>query len=66
VEMNMNHIHLYDLFRRVLSLSDGKAADFVMAVEDLTGLKFEANKDLLASKNKIHLLEQSVEKELFL
>jgi hypothetical protein len=28
--MSMNHIRLYDLFRRELHLSDDKAADFVM------------------------------------
>jgi hypothetical protein len=57
--MSMNHIRLYDLFRRELHLSDGKAADFVMAVEEVTGSAFDANKELLATKNDIHLLEQS-------
>ena len=60
----MNHIRLYDLFRRELHLSDDKAADFVMAVEDITGLAIDANKELLATKKDIHSLEQSLRKEI--
>jgi hypothetical protein len=60
VEMSMNHIRLYDLFRRELHLSDDKAADFVMAVEEVSGLAFDVNKELLATKNDIHLSEQSM------
>jgi hypothetical protein len=60
----MNHIRLYDLFRRELHLSDDKAADFVMAVEGITGLAIDANKELLATKKDIHSLEQSMRKEI--
>jgi hypothetical protein len=56
----MNHIRLYDLFRRELHLSDDKAADFVMAVEDITGLAIDANKELLATKKDIHSLEKDI------
>ncbi|HEY4936840.1 MAG TPA: hypothetical protein VII44_09685 [Puia sp.] len=64
MEMSMNHIRLYDLFRKELHLSDDKAADFVMAVEDISGLTFNANKELLATKNDIHLLDQSTKKDI--
>jgi len=60
----MNHIRLYDLFRRELHLSDDKAANFVMAIEDITGLAIDANKELLATKKDIHSLEQSITKEI--
>jgi hypothetical protein len=56
----MNHIRLYDLFRRELHLSDDKAADFVMAVEDVTGLAIDANKESLATKKDIHCLEKDI------
>jgi hypothetical protein len=60
----MNHIRLYDLFRIELHLSDDKAADFVMAVEEATGSAFDANKELIATKNDIHLLEQSIKSDM--
>jgi hypothetical protein len=55
----MNHIRLYDLFGTELHLSDGKAADFVMAVEEISGLALNTGKELLATKNDIHLSEKS-------
>jgi hypothetical protein len=67
----MNHIRLYDLFRRELHLSDDKAAEFVVAVNDISGMTFDTNKDQLATKNDIHslkndihLLELSLRKEI--
>ena len=60
----MNHIRLYDLFRIELHLSDDKAADFVMAVEEATRSAFDANKELIATKNDIHLLEQSIKSDM--
>ncbi len=56
----MNHIRLYDLFRRELHLSDDKAAEFVMAVDDISGITFDDKKDQLASKNDIHLLKNDI------
>jgi hypothetical protein len=67
----MNHIRLYDLFRTELHLSDDKAADFVMAVEEISGSAFNTSKELLATKNDIQLLkeyihsiEQSIRKDM--
>jgi hypothetical protein len=60
----MNHIRLYDLFRRELHLSDDKAADFVMAVEDITGLAIDANKELLATKKDINSLDLAIRKDI--
>ena len=60
----MKHIRLYDLFRRELHLSDDKAADFVMAVDDITGFAIDDNKELLATKNDIHIFDQSIKKDI--
>ncbi len=62
----MNHIRLYDSFRRELHLSDDKAAEFVIAVDDISGMTFDTNKDLLATKQDIHLLEQSTKNDILL
>src|SRR5436190_22111535 len=62
--MSMHHIRLYDLFRRELHLSDDKAADFVMAVEDITGFAIDANWELLATKKDIHSLDQLIRGDL--
>ena len=60
----MNHIRLYDLFRRELHLSDDKASDFVIAIEDVTGLAIDAERELLATKKDIHSLDQSIRKDI--
>ena len=60
----MNHIRLYDLFRRELHLSDDKASDFVMAVEDITGSAIDANRELLATKKDINSLDQLIRGDL--
>src|SRR6266404_4791450 len=55
----MNQIRLYDLFRKELNLPDNKAADFVLAFEELTGGQS------FATKNDIHHRERKIEKDIF-
>ncbi|MDP4130478.1 MAG: hypothetical protein Q8918_05260 [Bacteroidota bacterium] len=55
--MSINQIRLYDLFRKELSLSDDKAADFVLAVAEVAGSEAESQKQLLATKEDAHQLE---------
>jgi hypothetical protein len=52
----MNHIRLYDLFRRELHLSDDKAADVVYAIQDIAELTMTSKNDLLATKEDIYSL----------
>jgi hypothetical protein len=56
----MNHIRLYDLFRRELHLPDDKASEFVVALDNISGITFDSRKDLLATKNDIRLLKDDM------
>ncbi len=55
--MTINHIKLYDLFRRELSLPDDKAAEFVYEIREIVGSESQNNLQLLATKNDISLLK---------
>ena len=59
--MSIGQIRLYDLFRKELSLSDDKAAAFVLAVGEVVGMDVDNKKQLLVTKNDIHHLEIKIE-----
>jgi hypothetical protein len=56
----MNHIRLYDLFRRELHLSDDKAADAVYAVQEIAESTITSGKDLLATKEDLYSLKSEI------
>jgi|SRR5450631_1315138 hypothetical protein len=58
--MSMSHIRLYDLFRKELHLPDDKASDFVVAVGEVSVWEADKNRQLLATKNDIHLLKEDI------
>jgi hypothetical protein len=60
VEMSMNQIRLYDLFRKELHLPDDKAAAFVKAVEDVAESEVNRKSNLLATKEDIHDLKNDI------
>ena len=60
----MNHIRLYDLFRRELHLSDDKAADFVLAVEDIAGWEVDTQNQLREIKEDVHCLEAKIKEDI--
>jgi len=58
--MSMSHIRLYDLFRKELHLPDDKASDFVVAVGEVSVWEADKNRQLLATKNDVHLLKEDI------
>ena len=60
----MNHIRLYDLFRRELHLTDEKAADAVFAVQEMTESTMDSKKDVLATKEDIYSLKSELKKDI--
>ena len=56
----MNHIRLYDLFRRELHLADDKAADAVYAVQEIAELAIDSKKDAVATKEDIYSLKEDI------
>jgi hypothetical protein len=62
--MSMNHIRLYNLFRKELHLADDKAADFVQAVEDFTGLAVNSRIESMATKTDILSLVQATKNDI--
>ncbi len=56
----MNHIRLYDLFRRELHLPDDKAADAVYAVQEIAELAMASKKETLATKDDINSLKSEI------
>jgi hypothetical protein len=67
VEMSMNQIRLYDLFRRELHLSDDKAAEAVYAVQEMEESAITSKKDALATKEDINTLKKDIQdtKDIF-
>jgi hypothetical protein len=53
--MSLNHIRLYNLFRRELYLTDEKAGEAVFAVQEMTESTMDSKKDALATKEDIYL-----------
>jgi len=64
VEMSMNQIRLYDIFRRELHLSDDKAAEAVYAMQEMTESAFTSKKDVLATKEDIYSLKSELKKDI--
>jgi hypothetical protein len=64
VEMSMNQIKLYDLFRRELHLSDDKAAEAVYAVQEMTESAFTSKKDVLATKEDLYSIKSELKKDI--
>jgi hypothetical protein len=64
VEMSMNQIKLYDLFRREMHLSDDKAAEAVYAVQEMTESAFTSKKDVLATKEDLYSLRSELKKDI--
>jgi hypothetical protein len=62
--MSIHHIRLYDLFRRELHLSDDKAADFVLAVEDIAGWEVDTQNQLREIKEDVHSLEAKIKEDI--
>jgi hypothetical protein len=60
----MNQIRLYDLFRRELHLPDDKAAEAVYAVQEMAESAITSKKDMLATKEDIHLLRSELKKDM--
>jgi peptidoglycan hydrolase CwlO-like protein len=56
----MNHIRLYDLFRRELHLTDDKAADVVYAVQEIADLAIDSKMDALATKEDIYSIKSEI------
>lgn len=59
--MNPVQIRLYNLFRKDLSLSDDKAAEFVAAVEEAIAGATKEQRQILATKEDIYRLELKIE-----
>jgi predicted nucleic acid-binding Zn-ribbon protein len=64
VEMSMNHIRLYDLFRRELHLTDDKAADVVYAVQEIADLAIDSKMDTLATKEDIYSIKSEINSKI--
>jgi hypothetical protein len=62
--MSMSQIRLYDLFRKELNLPDNKAADFVLAVAEVTAGEDNINMQPSATKNDINSLEIKMERSI--
>ncbi|HVY74405.1 MAG TPA: hypothetical protein VG890_06215 [Puia sp.] len=58
--MSINHIRLYDLFRRELHLPDDKAAEAVYAIQEITDSSLASKKDELATKEDIGSLKEDI------
>jgi chromosome segregation ATPase len=56
----MNHIRLYNIFRKEMHLSDASAEEVVNAMQDHTVSVFESKKNLLATKEDLSLLKEDV------
>jgi hypothetical protein len=56
----MNHIRLYDLFRKELHLTDEKAADAVYAVQEISEWTIASKKDLMATKEDIYSIKSEI------
>jgi archaellum component FlaC len=60
----MNHIRLYDLFRRELHLTDDKAADAVYAVQEIVELTIDSKKDAVATKEDIYSIKSEINSKI--
>jgi hypothetical protein len=60
----MNHIRLYDLFRRELHLTDDKAADVVYAVQEIADLAIDSKRDTLATKEDIYSIKAEINSKI--
>jgi hypothetical protein len=60
VEMSMNQIRLYDLFRKELRLPDDKAAAFVKAVGDVVESEATGKNHLLLTKDDVYVLKGDI------
>ncbi|MDP9040681.1 MAG: hypothetical protein M3N30_01790 [Bacteroidota bacterium] len=56
----MNHIRLYNIFRKEMHLSDASAEEAVNAMQELTGFAFDSKMNLLATKGDISLLKGDI------
>jgi hypothetical protein len=56
----MDQIKLYNILRTDLGLPDVRAADFVSALEAVTGAEMNARIQSLATKSDIHLLKSDI------
>ena len=60
----MNHIRLYDLFRKELHLNDDKAAEAVFAIQGMAETEIASKKDVLATKEDIYSLKSELNKDI--
>jgi uncharacterized phage protein gp47/JayE len=60
----MNHIRLYDLFRRELHLTDDKAADVVYAVQEIAEAAIDSKMDAMATKEDIYSIKSDINSEI--
>jgi cobalamin biosynthesis protein CobD/CbiB len=56
----MNHIRLYDLFRKELHLTDDKAADAVFAVQEFAESAVASKEDMMVTKEDIYSIKSEM------
>ena len=60
MELSMNHVRLYNIFRKEMHLTDESAEEAVHAMQELTGYAFDSKMNLLATKGDISLLKGDI------
>ncbi len=58
VDMSMNQIRLFNIFRKEMHLSDASAEEAVSAMQELAGFAIESKMHLLATKEVAILLKE--------
>ncbi|HVY74860.1 MAG TPA: hypothetical protein VG890_08535, partial [Puia sp.] len=60
----MNHIRLYNIFRRKLHLPDDTAVDAVQAIQDITDSSLTSKMNMPATKEDIYSVRTSVRTDI--